>query len=187
MTKQEIIERIKKVKRLAESGVEGEKENAQSMVDELMNQYGITESDLEDEKEEVYTYYIDGVFCWELFKQVSIVRYGVDKIRYIKNERMSRYDREAIKELSKGKKTNVLVVCTAAKFIEMTAGYEIYQRGLNDDAKAFRYAFLAKNNLLAPATDDGKEMTEDEVRMVRKAIMMSDGVDRLTVNKLIEA
>lgn len=57
MTKQEIIERIKKVKRLAESGVEGEKENAQSMVDELMNQYGITESDLEDEKEEVYTYY----------------------------------------------------------------------------------------------------------------------------------
>ena len=39
VSKQDIIEKIKKAKRLAEKGVDGEKESAQKRVEEMMQRY----------------------------------------------------------------------------------------------------------------------------------------------------
>lgn len=82
MTKEEIIEKLKKLRRLADGGVDGEKDNAQRRIEELMSKYGITEDDFIEDKVDVFTYYIDGIFCWDLFKQIAGVHYDNIGLRY---------------------------------------------------------------------------------------------------------
>lgn len=187
MSKQDIIDRIRKVKRLAENGVEGEKDSAKLRVEELMKRYGITEEDLEEEKEEVRLYYIEGIFCWELFKQVAAVKHGIKKLRYTQGAKMKAEVREAFKAIANGRKYNVAILSTAAKFVEATAEYEIYHRGLTEQSESFLYAFLDRNHLLAEAGENDGEPDEKQLRMVRNAILMSQGIEKVETHKLIEA
>ena len=188
MSKQDIIDRIRKVKRLAENGVDGEKDSARLRVEELMKRYGITDADLEEEKEVLFTYYVEGMFCWDLFKQIAGVKYNLRKFRYLPKAHLSKGDREAIKVIAEGKKHNILISCTAAQFVELTAEYEIFQRGLTEQADAFFYAFLSRNRLLAEATEEeSRELSEKERKMVRNAILMSQGIEKVETHKLIEA
>ena len=188
MSKQDIIDRIRKVKRLAEDGIEGEKEAAKARVEELMHRYNITDEDLEEDKEDLHTYFIDGIFCWKLFMQIAGVKFGIRKALNIKEKRVPREHREVLNAISRGKKYNVAVLCTAAQFIELTAYYEIVQRGLEEQSEAFFFAFLDRNQLLAQASesDRNKEVSEKEAEMVRRAMLMSRGIDKVVVNKLIE-
>lgn len=188
MSKQDIIDRIRKVKRLAEDGIEGEKEAAKARVEELMQRYNITDEDLEEDKEYLRTYFIDGVFCWKLFMQIAIVKFGVKKMLNLNKMRVPREHREVFNTIASGKKYNVAILCTAAQFIELTAYYEIVQRGLEEQAEAFFFAFLDRNQLLAQASesDKNKEISEKEAEMVRRAMLMSRGIDKVVVNKLIE-
>lgn len=57
--KEELLEKIKKIKALADRGVGGEKMNAQATLERLMQEHGITEADLELEKVETewFTYH----------------------------------------------------------------------------------------------------------------------------------
>lgn len=48
--KEELLEKIKKIKALADQGVGGEKTTAQAMLERLMQERGITEADLEVER-----------------------------------------------------------------------------------------------------------------------------------------
>ena len=52
-----IKDKLLKIKEMAERGIEGEKETAKRMLEELMQKYGITEEDLK-ETEERYYYWI---------------------------------------------------------------------------------------------------------------------------------
>ena len=45
-------ELLKKIKALADRGVDGERESAQTLLTRLMEQYGISETDLEEERRE---------------------------------------------------------------------------------------------------------------------------------------
>lgn len=45
-------ELLKKIKALADRGVDGERESAQTLLARLMEQYGISETDLEEERRE---------------------------------------------------------------------------------------------------------------------------------------
>ena len=53
MAKEELL---RKIKALAEHGVDGEAENAAVMLDRLMKKYGVTEADLDDEKVEEFSF-----------------------------------------------------------------------------------------------------------------------------------
>lgn len=54
MTKQQIIDRIMKVKALADRGVAGERIAAQQLLETLMKKYKIDEADLNIEKKDFY-------------------------------------------------------------------------------------------------------------------------------------
>ena len=46
--REELLQRLERVKALAERGVGGEKENAEALLNRLMAKYGISEEDIED-------------------------------------------------------------------------------------------------------------------------------------------
>ena len=50
MTREEILDRLRKMKQLADRGVGGERENAERLLAEIAAQYGINLADLEEEK-----------------------------------------------------------------------------------------------------------------------------------------
>lgn len=187
MTKEEIIEKLKKLRRLADDGVDGEKDNARRRVEELMAKYGITEDDLADEKENIYTYYIDGIFCWDLMKQIACVMNNDFKIMYLPLVKLPRDVRATIKHYADGKKHNVVMTCTATMFIELTSKYEVLFNGLKKQADAFFYAFLDANDLLLRRSKNTPEPTEEEMEMYKRASRMSLGIDKVNVFKQLEA
>ena len=52
--REELLQRLERVKALAERGVGGEKENAEALLNRLMAKYGISEEDIEDTAERDY-------------------------------------------------------------------------------------------------------------------------------------
>lgn len=90
MKKEQIIEKIKKLQKLAESGVDGEKENAARRVQEIMEKYSITDADIEEEKEETFTYFIEGSYCWELLRQIAFLERRDFRIIYLPEHRLDR-------------------------------------------------------------------------------------------------
>lgn len=69
-------ELLKKIKALADRGVDGERESAQTLLARLMEQYGISETDLEEERRET---------AWFRYSQETERRrvFGKDGIRTI--------------------------------------------------------------------------------------------------------
>lgn len=186
MTKEEIIEKLKKLQRLADSGVDGERCNAKQRIEEIMRKYGIKDSDLADEEEKVYVYHIEGIFCWDLLKQIAGVMTKEFKIMYLPNVHLPRDIRASIKHFAAGKKHNVVMTCTAAQYVELTSKYEIIHRGLKQQADSFFYAFLKENDLLVESDGNAPEPTEEEIEMYERARRMSLGVDRVQVYKQLE-
>lgn len=187
MTKEEIIEKLKKLRRLADKGIDGEKDNAQRRVEELMAKYGITESDLADENENVYTYYIEGIFCWDLLKQIAFITNPDFKIMYLPIAKLTRDIRRTIKYIADGKKYNVVMTYTATDFVELTSKYEVLWSSLKKQADAFFFAFLDANKLLAKRSGNAPEPTEEEMEMYKRASLLSLGVEKVNLYKQLEA
>ena len=184
MSKQDIIDKIKKVKRLAEKGVDGEKESAQKRVEEMMQRYGITEDDLDDEKESLFTYYVEGLYGWKLLNQIIGKHFPDIHAMYMPHHRIPKDHRMLFKEIAKGKKHNVICCCNAAQFVEVTTYYEIMHRSFQEQAEIFYYAFLSKNNLLVEG--DGHEPSEKELKEARQAAIMGMGIEKAEVHKALE-
>lgn len=72
------IELIKKLQRLAERGVGGEKEGAQKKLQQLMKKYDIEESDLSDDKLEDHEWKYHNDFELRLLKQTIYKVLGMD-------------------------------------------------------------------------------------------------------------
>lgn len=185
--KEEIIQRIEKVRRLAKEGVDGEKQSAQLLLDSLMKRYGLTEEDFENEEKPTYHYIkLEGAFAIKLFCQICGLQNREIKVWNTESKGIKTMFRKLaqLDEPTKGK--NTMIECTNSEFVEIMAKYEIYQRSLDEHAKAFFYSFLLKNNLLAPSDGkNGKEPTEEEVKMVERAIGMAAGVEQVQVYKQI--
>ena len=74
MTERErILEKIKRVRALAERGVDGEKDSATALLDRMMEKYGITETELAEERREI------GEMSLEEAQRISMMMAGMDE------------------------------------------------------------------------------------------------------------
>lgn len=138
MTNREAL--LRKLKALSERGEGGEAINATEKLKQLLNQYGMDESDLEDEAREQRTIkYGTGQFDKRLIDQVIYMVMGDVLVYY---------------QLRNGKKVpNVLIVeCTMAEQIEIQAAYEFYQHHLNVGLEKYCEAFIQRENIFPDAT-----------------------------------
>jgi len=186
MTKDEIINKLLKIKALADNGVSGEKSAAEEMLRKMMNKYGITEEDLDSEKEIVCYFRIHGCKCKDLFRQVAIIYCGVTRIHYIGDDARDKNAKKIRKMTidARPKGSNMVAICTPAKFLELRYAYEMFQQSLDKHLEGMFYAFLHTNDLLAPY-DPSKpkaDMDDDEIDL---ACRMGLAVKRAEVNKAL--
>lgn len=184
MTREEALNRIRKIYELANRGESGERDAANTRLAELMAKYDITLEELDSDHEVAYFYHLHGYMNHELFSQVAATR-GCLKFIFIGTEdnkknslKFKRMYRDIIPRGS-----NVSFICTPIQFMEITTAYEVYQRSLDEHSEAFFYSFLSKNNLLYGVADPDREVSQKEIDMVRRALLMTEGIDRAEVHR----
>lgn len=181
MNKQEILDRIRKIKALADAGIEGERDNAQRLLDELMQRYGITEEDLASETREPHFFTIDNPktnsYDWKLLMQLAALIDPDFRIMPINKE-----IRHLIRFHPEAKTSNIVMTCTRAQFIELTAKYTLYRKGWEENLETFFYAFLKRNELLIQATTAEMPTTRELVRAERAQLMLR-GIEKTVYHK----
>lgn len=185
MTRDEILDRIRKVQTLAKQGSEGERQSAEARLKEMMEKYNISLDEIDEEKEEVFYYHLHGERKYELFAQVAATR-GCTRFVFIGPEytdKRARYVRNNTYYRPRG--TNVCMVCTTLQYIEITTAYEVYQKSLDEHYESLFYAFLDTNKLFYGKADPNKQLTPEEEKMLRRAQLMSFGVEQSQVHKQI--
>lgn len=186
MTKEDIINKINKIRALAEHGEGGEKISAESLLNSLMQKYGITEEDLYDEKEQVYFLKISGYKCRDLFRQVAIIYCNVDRMTYFGNDAQDKYAKKIrnITDHSRPRGSNMVVMCTPSKYIELKYAYELFQKSFDRHVEGLFYGFLDTNNLLAPYNPDNPKSDMDD-ETIDIASRMGLAVKRTEINKAL--
>lgn len=182
MDREEILNKIRKVQALAERGVGGEKESAEKRLAEMMEKYRITWKDLEDEEKELIFWYKAKGHDWEtLFKQVAVLS-GMRRFAYIKPGDTSKKAQMLRSSPDRPRGTNVVIITTYAKFLEVTTSYELYQKSFDEHYESFMYAFLLRNNLLGTGNGD-HQTTHEEQKMLERSVMMLSGIEKTQIHK----
>lgn len=188
MNKDKIIDRITKVKALADRGTDGERAAAERLLKELMDKYGITDEDIASEKVDFYVIHTgkeDMYRC--LFSQIFHQRFGAKKKLY-NLMKVTKKDKKILSDAGFGDKDADLGFdCTKSEFVELKALFEIYKADFDKNLEIFQYAYFRKNDLLCPREEDSPEATDEELEIARQAEKMSYGIRKKEVHKMIES
>ena len=180
MTERErLLEKLMKVKALAERGEGGERESAERTLTAMMERYGISDADLEDNQ--VSTHWIRYKTVWEkkLLHQLAYMYLGDGHSFGC----VGRYTKRPRKEVG--------IECTPAQYIEIEADFTFYSAAMEEEMGIFYSAFLQKNRLFPPP-ELARENTEEEdaesldLERLAKISAMMDGIEHHTRHKAIE-
>ncbi len=150
-----IIEKLKKVKELAERGVEGEAQAAKEKLDILLNKYGLTLKDLEEVKTNEYKFKYVTVY------EKKIMIQCISKVLDNPQLTYSWY---------KDKKKEFFVEMTEWQFIEATSLIKFhikqFRKEVKERMKAFFSAYCSKHTLFADSAEGGDaKMTPEEIAL----------------------
>lgn len=191
MIDEDLLNRIEKIKRLAEAGEDGEKETAKALLERLMKQYNITENDFDKSVRKYWYTNISGFKCKELLVQICSFYQDFNKedgvwITYLPSMPVAkRRAAESYMHKQKIFGKNTIVNATREEFIEIMAKYEIYHKSLMKHYNSFYYAFLLKNGLLQKA-DENAKVTKKDIEMANTAFSMAEGIERSNIYKLLD-
>lgn len=188
MNKDAIIEKILKVKALADRGTEGEKKNAERMLAELMKKYNISESDIDTQKTDIYLLDTEDKMFLQLFVQLYHLNYGRDR-EILDGTKIPKRLRKEWSEFGYGDANgNIAIRCTKAEFIEIKLLFDLYKEDLKKQYDTFLYAYFIKNDLLVPPTEEESKQksSDDDIQKAIKAMQMSNGIDKKEIYKMIE-
>lgn len=184
MTRNELIEKLKKIRALAKDGVAGEMSNASKKLNALMKKFGITDQDLaEDETTDFFM--IDAREQAQLAVQV-IHTFLSPKIAIRDITKMKNGDRKFLADHGHGdRNANIAIDCTRGEYLQILFLYSTYLEDYKKQLAAFEYAYYAANKLLPKASDcqEGKHV-DDEV--VEQAAQMQLTIRKKELHKAIE-
>lgn len=174
--KEKILEKLRKIKALAERGIGGEKEGALKLYNDLLAKYELT-SDMV-ELEEVIRYWIryddeiDKKLITQLFYKVT-----GDPAYFIKTDKRRRL---------------LGFNCTKFELNEFTFYYRFYKEHLKSELSIFMGAFFSKNELFPDdntrvhyESEDKEETLEEKMAWLdrmEKMRQMANGIDKKTPN-----
>lgn len=171
--REKVLEKLGKLKALAERGVGGEKETALRKYEELCEKYGISDDEAENALNEVETHWFSysTPLEEELLTQIFYKVTG-SPVHYQYKGMYSRRKRRGCD-------------CTKVEAAEIDLLFSFYREEMKKELKVFMIAFKQKNHLYPEESArcykeyDGpeKEMTEEELRMYKKAAFMRNFMD----------
>lgn len=155
-------ELLKKIKALAERGVDGERESAQTLLARLMEQYGISETEIEEERRETAWFPYSQETERRLLNQIIYMVTGAGGFG-------------CVGEYSGRKRKKMGTECTAAERLEIEANYAFFKEAMKKELEIFYSAFANKNNLFPPA-DKVKPRSIEELSPEEKAYYAKVGL-----------
>lgn len=139
MTNKETL--LLKVKALAERGEGGEATAAAATLERLMKKYGITETDLDDEKRDDCEFRYSKPFEDRLLAQVIYMVMGDVPVYHWKGSR------------AKVK----IVACTKAEKLEIETAFDFYRHHLEDGLNKYYSAFIQREGIFPDSTKKRKD------------------------------
>lgn len=164
-------ELLQKIKALADRGIDGEQENAQVILTRLMKQYGISETELENEHREMTWFKYSEETERRLLNQIIYMVTG-----------SGGYGCKGIHTGYKQKKLGA--DCTAAERLEIETNYSFFKIAMKKELETFYSAFANKNQLFPPDEKCPPETEEDRAKSL-KARMMMEGMEKHTLHKAL--
>ena len=178
MTRDEILERLRKMKALADHGVGGERENAELLLAEIAAKHGIDLDELEEERRK--DFYVE---LRESFKHKILSQLCALKRQELKRKGASLEGHRMSVWKCKGNYMYSVSNCTEAEWLELMAKLEVLRRDYKRQEENFYYAFLMANDLLVEPKDDAEESSDEERRNYFLAAQMSLGIEKSRLNK----
>jgi len=153
-----IHEKLAAIKRLAEQGVDGERENAVRMLETLLQKYGLTESDLLTIEETA-----DVILKYSSLQEKKL---AVQIVGFVKNT-------AAVKHWWHKKEKCVIAECTPRQKAEIEELYAHYLKEWRDSFDDFMAGFITANDLIpdAAARPSSFFSAEDLAKMKRQRKM----------------
>ena len=166
----ELLDKLNKIKALAERGYAGEKLAAEQMLAKLMEKYGVDESDLTDTVTKEHEFRFWGQFGDRLFTQVVYSILPEATILHYKYKRNchSRF-----------------VTCTEAEAIQIKETFEFYRNHLDEGLKNYYTAFICAEEIFPenpPENDKASGVISRDARRLahvldkhERRLMLEDG------------
>lgn len=179
---EKIKNKLRKLKALADRGVDGEADNAQRLLAEVAQKYGIILDELDLEAEERIRFEVKLPKKWQrdIFRQlVALMRmekcgdaYNIDVLEFY---------------CFRSNPKQVYIHCTKAEWLELAVKYEVLARDYKKQIKSFTLAFLMRNKLLLPPREGrDKKLSQKEREEYRTASNLSYGIEKSNMNKQLE-
>lgn len=155
---------LKKIRALAERGVGGEADNAEEILRRLMEKYGVSEDELDEEERRRHDFEYHGK------EQEKLLRQVVYKVT-------GGYDYNLVYRASGRKvKTRLGADCTAAEKVEIEFLFDFYTRLWERERDAFLSAFIQKHRIFTIRDDiEPQEVSREELLKMQALMLgMSD-------------
>ncbi len=166
-----IIQLAKKLKALADRGVDGEKINAEKMLQKIMKQHNLSMEDVEGEKKERAYFKVDKL-QEQIFYQVVTSVVGSDYDSYTNPH----------------KRGKIILLVTASEAIEIQMKYDFFWKLYHEELLIFRHAFIVKNRIFHPEgkTIDMDELSPEEKERHQRVSMMAESIRKGELNKQLK-
>lgn len=168
-------ELLKKIKKLAENGINGEKDNAQKILENIMKKYNITDEDLSEDLIKEFDICVNRnkIFEEELFHQICYSVFGnIDECKQVYYYTHN--------------KTKSSVTCTNAEFIEIEAKFDHYKRVLKKQLQLFYSAFVQAEEIFPPDNLVKEKISRDLTEEDMKVLSLAEKLDKHSYIKQIE-
>lgn len=155
---------LKKIRALAERGVGGEADNAEEILRRLMEKYGVSEDELDEEERRRHDFEYHGK------EQEKLLRQVVYKVT-------GGYAYNLVYRASGRKvKTRLGADCTAAEKVEIELLFDFYTRLWERERDAFLSAFIQKHRIFTIRDDiEPQEVSREELLKMQALMLgMSD-------------
>ena len=189
MDAEQLKDRLRKMKALADFGIGGEREAAERLIREISAKYGITLADTADEIERERM--VEGTNEWkrkilvQLLGLMRIEQYGdrnSDKLRLcVKSEQVKKRGRKR----GLTWKLRYYIRCTDAQWLELQAKAAVLFNAYEKQSKAFMLAFMIRNDLLMPYDPESTTSSADQEEYAI-AERLSEGIEQTILNKQLE-
>lgn len=149
-----LVDKLRKLKSLAERGVGGEKTNAESLLFKLARKHGLSVDELLlDEETKEYEFHVSGYGKYELFIQIYCMVLDTNSMSYARD--------------SKRHRSYIRVKLTKLQYEEISHIYETLIPKMYEEFEITRSAFFSSHKLYPKTSrpSEDKMPTYDEMRL----------------------
>ncbi len=141
-----IIDQLKKVKALVESGVDGERDNAKTLLDKLLKKYKISLDELVTEETKEYKFKFTN--DWEKKILIQCIAKFASNVKKYSN---------FLTKKGKIQKNIISVELTKMQFLDVKSSTKYYVSLYKKELELFYLAFISKHNIFSEKSENEKE------------------------------